>query len=245
MSPLRPSPILVGLLLAAACSGAAVEEEQQLSDAVTDPSTTITPATTTARATSTTASDADDTATTENTVEGTATTDAASPSSSGPDSCPPPTAPEGPSVTAKTILDTDAVTVRAAVYPHPDYEGNPWSQWGRGVLAHDGRFLSAIGDHMGEDGNSYFYEFDPETSQLTLVGDVLSVVEHQEGDWGYGKIHGALVRDDCLVYAATYWGSRRGLEYQGSYHGDHLLRWDPSDHRIESLGVPVERQGIP
>lgn len=152
---------------------------------------------------------------------------------------------QGPSVTAETILQTDELTVRAAVYPHPDYEGNPWSQWGRGVLTKDGRFLSAIGDHRGRDGNSYFYEFNPESSRLTQVGDVLSVIEHREGDWGYGKIHGALVRDDCIVYAATYWGTRRDLEYRGTYQGDHLLRWDPSNHRIESLGFPVEHQGIP
>lgn len=152
---------------------------------------------------------------------------------------------QGPSVTAETILETETVTVRAAVYPRPEYKGNPWSQWGRGVLTHDGRFLSAIGDHRGKDGNSYFYEFDPASSRLTQVGDVLSVIEHQEGDWGYGKVHGALVRDDCLVYAATYWGTRRDIEYEGTYHGDHLLKWDPSDHQIESLGVPVERQGIP
>jgi hypothetical protein len=179
------------------------------------------------------------------TVGGTTGTDSTA-TSPGSDACPSPEeAAQGPSVTAETILDTEGVTVRAAVYPHPEYEGNPWSQWGRGVLTHDGRFLSAIGDHRGKDGNSYFYEFDPDSSQLTLVGDVMSVVEHREGDWGYGKIHGALVRDDCFVYAATYWGSRRGLEYQGTYHGDHLLRWDPSDHEFESLGVPVERQGIP
>ena len=153
--------------------------------------------------------------------------------------------PAGPSVTAQTILESDEVVVRAAVYPHPGYEGNPWSQWGRGVLVRDGRFLSTIGDHLGRDGNSYFYEFHPESSRLTLVGDILSVVEHQEGNWGYGKIHGALVRDDCLVYAATYWGTRRDIEFEGTYRGDHLLQWDPADHRIRSLGVPVEGQGIP
>jgi hypothetical protein len=148
-------------------------------------------------------------------------------------------------VTAATILDAAGITVRAAVYPHPHYAGNPWSQWGRGVLTHDGRFLSAVGDHQGQNGNSYFYEFDPDSSRLSLVGDVLSVIEHRDGDWGYGKIHGALVRDDCLVYAATYWGSRQGIAYEGTYQGDHLLLWDPSRHEIESLGVPVEHQGIP
>lgn len=237
MSPLwRPQTALLPLiLLAGACVGTAVENQPPPSNAQgADRSTTIT---------STTGGDTNTTADSPDTTRTTISSSTASPGSA---TCPlPEEGAQGPSVTAETILDTGGVTVRAAIYPHPDYEGNPWSQWGRGVLTHDGRFLSAIGDHRGRDGNSYFYEFDSESSQLTLVGDVLSVIEHREGDWGYGKIHGALVRGGCFVYATTYWGTRRNLEYEGTYRGDHLLRWDPSDHQIESLGVPVEQQGIP
>ena len=61
-----------------------------------------------------------------------------------------------------------------AVYPLPDYEGRLWSQWGQGVVLEDGRILSAVGDHDGTGGNSFFYELDPASGRLTLVGDVLS-----------------------------------------------------------------------
>ena len=36
--------------------------------------------------------------------------------------------------------------------------GEPWSQWGQGVVLDDGRFISAVGDHRGRDGNAYVYE---------------------------------------------------------------------------------------
>ena len=64
---------------------------------------------------------------------------------------------------------------RPSCTPDPAYEGNPWSQWGQGIVLADGRFLSAIGDHCGEDGNSYLYSYDPATSTLTQFADVLSI----------------------------------------------------------------------
>lgn len=80
--------------------------------------------------------------------------------------------------------------VEAVVYPRPSYEGRPWTQWGQGLVLDDGTFVSAIGDHCGVNGNSYFYAFDPSSSTLRLVADVLSAVGHQPRSWGYGKVHG-------------------------------------------------------
>ena len=58
------------------------------------------------------------------------------------------------SVPLTRIHDEDGITIDLAIYPHPDYEGNPWSQWGQGIVAPTGRYYSAIGDHLGADGNS-------------------------------------------------------------------------------------------
>jgi hypothetical protein len=136
--------------------------------------------------------------------------------------------------------------VRAAIYPRPDYEGNPWSQWGQGVVLSDGRFISAIGDHRGPDGNSYLYEYDPKRDQLTQISDVLSLTEHAEGEWGYGKIHAQMVVGPCdTVYAATYWGTSRDLVYEGDYGGDLLLRLDTAGRTIENLGPILEEHGVP
>lgn len=149
-----------------------------------------------------------------------------------------------PRVELTDLGGSNGVSVAGAVYPHPDYEGNPWSQWGQGIVLPDGRFYSAIGDHIGPDGNSYIYEYDPGTGDLAMVGDVLSYVDHQAGSWGYGKIHGQMVAGPCgEVYISTYWGTYREIRFDASYSGDILMRLDPNGHTLTSLGVPMERLG--
>jgi hypothetical protein len=140
----------------------------------------------------------------------------------------------------------DTPRVEAVVYPHPSYEAKLWSQWGQGLVLPDGRFLSAIGDHLGPDGNSYLYEYDPAQGQLTLLADVLSRVEHQPGAWGYGKIHGEMVPGPCgEVYFATYWGDRDELVFSPSYQGDLLFGLDPRGRTLANLGAPVPYHGVP
>ncbi len=153
---------------------------------------------------------------------------------------------EGSAVAVETVGEANGIQVRAGIYPRPDYEGNPWSQWGQGLALSDGRHISAIGDHIGRDGNSYVYEYDPATEMLTQIADVLSFVDHDPGSWGYGKVHGQVVPGPCgEVYLATYWGSRNDLEYAGTYSGDVLLRVDPASRTITDLGAPIEEHGIP
>ncbi len=154
---------------------------------------------------------------------------------------------DGPSAELVTLSDGgDGPEVHAAVYPRPDYEGNPWSQWGQGVALDDGRFISAIGDHIGVDGNSYLYELDPASRRLTQITDVLSVAGLEPGEGGYGKIHAQMVAGPCgEVYAATYWGTVREVAYQGNYRGDILLRLDPAERTIENRGTIVEEHGVP
>jgi len=55
-----------------------------------------------------------------------------------------------------------------------------------------------------------------------------------------------MLLDECgKIVTSTYWGSRRGIEFGGSYQGDHLLRYDPATREVSSLGVPVPGFGIP
>lgn len=140
----------------------------------------------------------------------------------------------------------DGVTVSVALYPLPDNRGAPWSQWGQGIVLPSGRFVSAVGDHLGLNGNSWFYEYDPASGELTRTAEVADPLGHKRGDWGYGKVHAQMGLGRCgEVIAATYWGSRRNLVIGGSYQGDHLLRYDPSTSEITSLGVPVPGFGVP
>ncbi len=152
---------------------------------------------------------------------------------------------EGPSAEVVVLAETGP-RVAAALYPLPDRPARLWSQWGQGAVWSDGRFLSAVGDHRGADGNSYIYEFDPATGVLTLVADVLSLADHVPGAWGYGKIHAPMVRAGCgRLYTTTFWGTRRGLVYGQGYRGDLLLRIDPDARTVDNLGVLAEERGVP
>ena len=150
----------------------------------------------------------------------------------------------GPTVDLVDLGGSEGVRVEGVRYPRPDYDGNPWTQWGQGIVLPDGRFVSGIGDQLGPDGNSYLYEYNPEAGTLTMLGDILSYVDHVPGTWGYGKIHGQMVSGPCgEIYFSTYWGSYRGLEFEGDYRGDILFRLDPYDRTLSPLGVPVDLHG--
>ncbi len=152
----------------------------------------------------------------------------------------------GPTTELVELGEANGVRVEGAVYPRPDYEGDPWSQWGQGIALADGRFLSAIGDHIGPDGNSYIYEYDPATRTLATLGDLLSYIDHEPGSWGYGKVHGQMVVGPCgEVYFTSYWGTYRDIRFDGTYRGDILFRLDPELRTIAALGVPVVEHGVP
>ncbi|HKX76257.1 MAG TPA: hypothetical protein VJR05_12805 [Acidimicrobiia bacterium] len=157
--------------------------------------------------------------------------------------CPPPAGKEW-EVSATSDLRRihereDGLTVDLAEYPLPPYEGKPWSQWGQGAYV-EGRFFSAVGDHFGVDGNSFFYVL--EEGVLARISDVLSHTTHQPGEFGYGKVHAQMVAGSCgEVYAHTYWGTRRGLEYGDGYQGDLLFSLVPGT--VEMLGVTAPERG--
>jgi len=153
-----------------------------------------------------------------------------------------------------TTITVGNFTVDFAVHPLPYPEGYPWSHWGKGLLASNGRFYSAVGDHGAEgsckgpgDGNTVLYEYDPETRILRAVGDALSAVgEHRPGNNGFGKVHGQIDEGPCgLIYLHTYWGSARCVTYNEEYRGDVLLRYNPWTEHLESLGTLVPEHGTP
>ena len=150
----------------------------------------------------------------------------------------------GPSVELLDLGESSGARVEGVVYPRPDYEGDPWTQWGQGLALGDGRFFSAIGDHLAPNGNSYIYEYDPATGTLAMLGDLLSYVDHQPGSWGYGKVHAQMVEGACgEVYFSSYWGSYSDIRFDDFYRGDLLFRLDPTLRTIDPLTVPIDQHG--
>jgi hypothetical protein len=153
---------------------------------------------------------------------------------------------EDDSVVLEEIAVEDDVRVFAAEYPLPGPTEGLWSQWGQGVVGPHGLHVSGVGDHEGADGNSYIFEYDPESRRLTRVMDILSLVDHQPGAWGYGKIHAQMVTDMCSsVWMFSYWGTRRDLVYGDGYEGDLLLRFDTGSRTVTNYGPVAGRRGIP
>lgn len=143
-------------------------------------------------------------------------------------------------------VETDDVGIDAVRYPVPDYPGRLWSQWGQGVVLPDGRYVSAVGDHCGIDGDSFVFEVDAATSTMRRVGGVGQHLDRRPGEWGYGKIHAPAVSlGGDGVYLATYWGSRRGIRYTDNYTGDALVRYDAATGKLTKVAVPVPGHGIP
>jgi sugar lactone lactonase YvrE len=139
-----------------------------------------------------------------------------------------------------------APRVEAVVYPHPEYEGNPWTQWGQGLVSDTGRYFSGIGDHQGRDGNSYLFEYDPSTKTVTQIVDVLAIADHTPGDWGFGKIHAQMVQGPCdSILVTTYWGTRHDIEFTAGYRGDLLLSIDPQRRTVGTRGVVYPEHGVP
>lgn len=153
---------------------------------------------------------------------------------------------EDAAVAMQPILSDGGKSVYAAEYPLPGPTDGLWSQWGQGIALGDGRHLSAVGDHLGVDGNSYFFVYDSASRTLTRFADVLSTVPHQEGAFGYGKVHAPMVQDRCgVIWASTYWGSRRNLAYQNGYDGDRLLAIDAEAATISDKGPVAGELGLP
>jgi hypothetical protein len=156
--------------------------------------------------------------------------------------------PEGPSARAETLREAgpDGPKVQGVSYPLPDGDAELWSQWGQGLVAADGRYFSAVGDHRGRDGNSYLYVLDPATEELTRFTDVLSHVDHERGGTGYGKVHAQLVPSRCNhILLSTYWGSSDEVEFTDTYRGDVLFDLDARTLELRALGVPVPEHGVP
>src|SRR5690606_38687808 len=111
---------------------------------------------------------------------------------------------EAGTVDLEQIGEENGLSIWAAEYPLPGPTEGLWSQWGQGTFASNGLHYSGVGDHRGVDGNSYLFEYDPMARRLSRILDVLSLVDHETGTWGFGKLHSQMVTDACgRIWAHT------------------------------------------
>lgn len=139
-----------------------------------------------------------------------------------------------------------APTVEFMYYPGQDYPGNPWSVWGGGS-AIEGKYYSAIGDHLAPAGNAFIYEYDASAKKLRRLMDTKSLLALPEGDYAPGKIHSRVdLGSDGWLYFSTHRGSTRVTTDQYHYKGDWVLRCNPATGASEVvMHAPVAKHCIP
>ena len=136
----------------------------------------------------------------------------------------PPALPDGVAVVSDTVTDFlrrpkglgDDVTVATVAprvdflyYPAQTYPGKPWSVWGDS-LAVNGKYYSAIGDHLAPAGNAFVFELDSETLKMRTLVDVKKTLALPEGHYVPGKIHSRIdMGSDDWLYFAPHRGSTR------------------------------------
>lgn len=137
-------------------------------------------------------------------------------------------------------------TVDFQFYPGQTYAGKPWSNWGDG-LAVDGKYYSAIGDHLAPHGNAYVYEYDDATKTLKQLVDVRKLLKLPEGHYTPGKIHSRIdLGSDGWLYFATHRGSTRITTAQYHYQGDWIIRHHPQKGLTEIVKhAPLPFQCMP
>lgn len=129
-----------------------------------------------------------------------------------------------------------------------DGKGTLWSSWGDGCMASNGKYYTAIGDHLdiyGGTGRSRLYEFDPAAKALRMVVNTRDVIPDTK--LAGGKVHARVAEAaDGWLYYATYWGKvPKQADWDAGFQGSALLRFDPRSGKAECLGVPVPGQGLP
>ncbi len=132
-------------------------------------------------------------------------------------------------------------------YDCQTYEGKPWSVWGDGLVA-NGKYYSAVGDHLSPGGNAYVYEFNPESGILHKLTDLRSVLARPEGHYTPGKIHSALgMGQDGWIYFSTHRGSTKiALDPKNHFEGDWIMKVNPADGKAAVVAAqPLAMQCLP
>ncbi|MBW3600127.1 MAG: hypothetical protein KY475_22995, partial [Planctomycetes bacterium] len=131
-------------------------------------------------------------------------------------------------------------------YPGQSYPGNPWSVWGDSC-ATEGKYYSAIGDHLAPGGNAFVYEYDAASKQFKLLADIRKLIDLPDGHYTPGKVHTRVdMARDGRVYFATHRGSTRVTTDEYHYKGDWVIAADPKTSKAEILiHAPVPKHCIP
>src|SRR5574340_596042 len=136
-------------------------------------------------------------------------------------------------------------------YPGQNHPGGPWSVWGDGTVV-DGKYYSAIGDHLSPRGTAMVYEYDAASKKMRVLADLRTFLESAGAippgmDYVPAKIHTRIqMGRDGWLYYATHRGSAHTCDDRHGYLGDWILRTHPRTGKTEIVAAqPVPKNSIP
>jgi hypothetical protein len=142
-----------------------------------------------------------------------------------------------------------------AFYPGQTYRGKPWSNWSDGCVL-NGKYYSALSDHLAPSGSGFLYEFDPGARTVRLLADLKSFLVQSKQLatnelYTPGKVHSrVLAGQDGWLYYSTHRGSPRECSDAVGYRGDWILRTrpDPDPAKVKTevvMAYPVAKHSMP
>jgi hypothetical protein len=133
-----------------------------------------------------------------------------------------------------------------AYFPGQTYAGKPWSNWGDST-ATEGKYYTAIGDHLAPAGNACVYGYDAGGKIFRKLLDLKSLLDRPDGDYSPSKIHSRIdLGSDGWLYCSTHRGSPRVTNDDFHYTGDWIVRCHPDTGASEIVAhAPVPKHCIP
>ncbi len=137
-------------------------------------------------------------------------------------------------------------TVDFAYFPGQTYPGRPWSNWGDSSFA-NGKYYTAIGDHLAPQGNAFVFEYDPKAKSFRQLLDLRKLLALPDGHYTPGKIHSRVdLGQDGWLYCSTHRGSTNATTDANHYEGDWIVRCHPETAKAEIVARgPLGKRCIP
>lgn len=156
----------------------------------------------------------------------------------------------GPNLREGVAIAETPPRVDFLYYPGQDYPGNPWSFRAVGLFV-DGRYISALCDHLAPKGTAKLFSFDPETYEFRLLVDTAKFLREagqipDSMNYSPGEVQTQLHlgRDGWLYYGTTR-GSTRVTDDEHGFLGEWVLRTHPRTGETKVVrAFPVEKHCI-
>ena len=156
----------------------------------------------------------------------------------------------GPNLRPGVTIAKIAPRVTFMYYPGQTYPGNPWCFRGVGCVK-DGKYYSALCDHLAPLGTAKLFEFDSQSKKFRLLVDTAKFLRKSRQitakmKYTPGEIQTRIeFGNDGWLYYGTTRGSTRVTNDANGFLGEWVLRTQPKTARTEVVcAFPVAKHCI-